>query len=182
MADWTQFAIDYMPIEIAINLPAAVLADPDFVRRMRRQLPRPSGIQPAGRGNRQQRVDRRDRARAGDVRGLGSAGIGVSIDNLGTECSSLVGLEGFRSWSSRSRASRERLRAGSPEAGAVRHHSRHRAAARRPHGRGGRGDARRSASPCARWASTWSRGSCSASRWTRESSRARCGGPLTVPT
>jgi hypothetical protein len=38
-ADWMRFATDHVPIEIAVNLPAAALADPDFVRRIRRQLP-----------------------------------------------------------------------------------------------------------------------------------------------
>jgi EAL domain-containing protein (putative c-di-GMP-specific phosphodiesterase class I) len=89
IADWTQFAVDYMPIEIAINLPAAVLADPDFVRRMRRQVPSHPAFN-------RLIVEIDSSELIGDVpqvHGLGTAGIGVSIDNLGAECSSLVGLE-----------------------------------------------------------------------------------------
>jgi EAL domain-containing protein (putative c-di-GMP-specific phosphodiesterase class I) len=89
MADWTRFAVDYMPIEIAINLPVAVLADPDFVRRMRRQLPEHPAFN--------RLVVEIDSSEliggVPEVRGLGTAGIGVSIDNLGAECSSLIGLE-----------------------------------------------------------------------------------------
>jgi EAL domain-containing protein (putative c-di-GMP-specific phosphodiesterase class I) len=89
IADWTQFAIDGVPIEIAINLPAAVLADPDFVRRMRRQLPDHPAF------NRLiVEIDSSELiGGVPQVRGLGAAGIGVSIDNVGVEHSSLVGLE-----------------------------------------------------------------------------------------
>lgn len=95
MADWARFAIDYMPIEIAINLPAAVLADRDFVRRILRQLPSHPAF------NRLVvEIDSSeliwDVAHVREiVRELNSYGIGISIDNLGTECSSLAGLEGF---------------------------------------------------------------------------------------
>ena len=78
-----------MPIEVAINLPAAVLADPDFVRRMRRQLPDHPSFQ--------RLIVEIDSSEliggVPQVHGLGSAGIGVSIDNVGVEHSSLVGLE-----------------------------------------------------------------------------------------
>ena len=66
MADWTHFAVDYMPIEISVNLPVAVLADPDFVERGCRQSPAHCGVQPARRGDRQQRADRQDRTCAQD--------------------------------------------------------------------------------------------------------------------
>ena len=95
MADWTLFAADCMPIEIAINLPAAVLADPDFVRRMRRQLPSHPAF------NRLVVEIDASELTCGTVRvqeivrELNSYGIDISIDNLGTECSSLTGLEGF---------------------------------------------------------------------------------------
>jgi len=89
IADWTQFAIDGMPIEIAINLPAAVLADPDFVRRMRRQLPdHPSFNRLIVEIDSSELI-----GGVPQVHGLGTAGIGVSIDNVGVEHSSLVGLE-----------------------------------------------------------------------------------------
>lgn len=91
IADWTQFAIDGMPIEIAINLPAAVLADPDFVRRMRRQLPdHPSFNRLIVEIDSSELI-----GGVPQVHGLGTAGIGVSIDNVGVEHSSLVGLEKF---------------------------------------------------------------------------------------
>ena len=91
IADWTNFAVDYKPIEIAINLPVAVLADPDFVRRMRCQLPDHPAF------NRLVvEIDSNELiGGVPEVRGLGAAGIGVSIDNLGAECSSLIGLEKF---------------------------------------------------------------------------------------
>jgi EAL domain-containing protein (putative c-di-GMP-specific phosphodiesterase class I) len=94
-ADWVRFATDHMPIEIAVNLPAAVLADPDLVRRMRRQLPHHPAFD--------RLVVEID---AGEliggvvpvreiVRELASCGVGISIGNLGTEGASLTGLEGF---------------------------------------------------------------------------------------
>jgi EAL domain-containing protein (putative c-di-GMP-specific phosphodiesterase class I) len=89
IADWMQFAIDGRSIEIAINLPAAVLADPEFVGRMRRQLPDHPLFQ--------RLIVEIDSSEliggVPEVRGLGSARIGVSIDNVGAEHSSLVGLE-----------------------------------------------------------------------------------------
>jgi EAL domain-containing protein (putative c-di-GMP-specific phosphodiesterase class I) len=95
MADWTHFAIDYRPIEIAINLPVAVLADPDFVERMCRQLPdHPAFNRLVVEIDSSELIG--DVANVGRaIRGLGSQRIGVSIDNLGSECSSLAGLEGF---------------------------------------------------------------------------------------
>ena len=84
-----------MPIEIAVNLPVAVLADPDFVERMRRQLPDHPAF------NRLV-VEIDSSELIGDVAGAGDrarawlpAASAISIDNLGTECSSLIGLEGF---------------------------------------------------------------------------------------
>jgi EAL domain-containing protein (putative c-di-GMP-specific phosphodiesterase class I) len=89
MADWSHFAVDYMPIEIAINLPAAVLADPDFVQRMRRQLPdHPAFSRLIVEIDSSELI-----GEIPEIAGLGAAGIGVSIDNLGAEYSSLVGLE-----------------------------------------------------------------------------------------
>jgi EAL domain-containing protein (putative c-di-GMP-specific phosphodiesterase class I)/CheY-like chemotaxis protein len=95
MADWMRFAIDSMPIEIAINLPAVVLADPDFVRRMRRQVPsHPAFNRLVVEIDSSEVIS--DVAQAREiVRELNSYGIGISIDNLGTECSSLAGLEEF---------------------------------------------------------------------------------------
>jgi EAL domain-containing protein (putative c-di-GMP-specific phosphodiesterase class I) len=94
-ADWMRFATDHVPIEIAINLPAAVLADPDFVRRIRRQLPHHPAFD--------RLVVEIDASELiGDVvpvreiaRELSSCGVGISIANLGTECASLTGLEDF---------------------------------------------------------------------------------------
>ena len=94
-ADWMRFATDHVPIEIAVNLPAAVLADPDFVRRIRRQLPHHPAFD-------RLIVEIDAGELIGDVvpvrevvHELASCGVGISIDNLGTECASLAGLEGF---------------------------------------------------------------------------------------
>jgi len=95
VADWRHFAIDYMPIEIAVNLPVAVLADPDFVERMCRQLPdHPAFSRLVVEIDSSELIGNVATVRR-TVRGLGSDRIGVSIDNLGTESSSLAGLEGF---------------------------------------------------------------------------------------
>jgi EAL domain-containing protein (putative c-di-GMP-specific phosphodiesterase class I) len=95
MADWMRFATDHVPVELAVNLPAAVLADPDFVRRMRRQLPHHPAFDRLV-------VEIEASELIGDVvpvreivRELGSCGVGVSIADLGAECASLTGLEGF---------------------------------------------------------------------------------------
>jgi EAL domain-containing protein (putative c-di-GMP-specific phosphodiesterase class I) len=95
MADWTRFAIDCMPIEIAVNLPVAVLADPDFVERLCRRLPdHPAFERLVVEIDSSELIDNTAHVRRA-MRGLGSRRIGLSIDNLGTECSSLAGLEGF---------------------------------------------------------------------------------------
>jgi EAL domain-containing protein (putative c-di-GMP-specific phosphodiesterase class I) len=39
LADWRVFAANNTPVEISINLPLALLADPEFVEHMRLQLP-----------------------------------------------------------------------------------------------------------------------------------------------
>jgi EAL domain-containing protein (putative c-di-GMP-specific phosphodiesterase class I) len=95
MADWMLFSIDYLPIEIAINLPAVVLGDPFFLDRMRRRLPEHPAF------NRLV-VEISANELTGELahlhenaRRLHAAGIGISIDNVGTEWSSLTGLEGF---------------------------------------------------------------------------------------
>jgi EAL domain-containing protein (putative c-di-GMP-specific phosphodiesterase class I) len=94
-ADWTRFAADYMPIEISVNLPVAVLADPDFVERMCRQLPdHPAFNRLVVEIDSSELVGNVEHVRR-TIRGLGSDRIGVSIDNLGTEYSSLAGLESF---------------------------------------------------------------------------------------
>ena len=92
MSDWMHFA-DCAPIEIAINLPAAVLEDRNFVERMRRQLPsHPLFRRLVVEIDYSEFVG--DRSAACEiVRTLGSYGVGISIDNLGGECSSLLGLE-----------------------------------------------------------------------------------------
>jgi EAL domain-containing protein (putative c-di-GMP-specific phosphodiesterase class I) len=93
MADWMRFATDHVPIEIAVNLPAAVLADPDFVRRMRLQLPRhPAFDRLVVEIDASELVG--DVVRVRDVaRELASCGVGISIGNLGAEGASLTGLE-----------------------------------------------------------------------------------------
>jgi EAL domain-containing protein (putative c-di-GMP-specific phosphodiesterase class I) len=95
MADWRSLAKDCMPIEMSVNLPAAVLTDADFVERMRRQLPADPDF-------RRLIVEVDSSELAGDmplmreiVHALARHGIGISIDNLGAECSTLLGLEGF---------------------------------------------------------------------------------------
>ena len=94
MADWRYFASNGAAIEFAINLPAAVLTDPEFIERMRWQLP----SDPAFRRLLVE-IDSSELAENFTpireiVRTLGGHGIGISIDNLGAECSSLLGLEG----------------------------------------------------------------------------------------
>jgi hypothetical protein len=75
------------------------------------------------------------------ARELASCGVGISIANLGTECASLTVLEGFPIMELKVAPGHQRLRAGPPEAGSVRHDYQHRTAHRRPHGRQGRGNA-----------------------------------------
>jgi EAL domain-containing protein (putative c-di-GMP-specific phosphodiesterase class I)/CheY-like chemotaxis protein len=94
MADWSYFASYAAPIELSINLPGAVLTDPHFVERMQRQLPSHPAF-------RRLLVEIDSSELAHDftqiqeiVRALCGHGIGISIDNLGAECSSLLGLEG----------------------------------------------------------------------------------------
>jgi EAL domain-containing protein (putative c-di-GMP-specific phosphodiesterase class I) len=95
MADWTHFAVDCMPIEIAVNLPVAVLADPDFVERMYRQLPsHPSFNRLVVEIDSSELIGNIANVRS-TIRELDSSRVGISIDNLGTESSSLAGLEGF---------------------------------------------------------------------------------------
>jgi EAL domain-containing protein (putative c-di-GMP-specific phosphodiesterase class I)/CheY-like chemotaxis protein len=95
VADWTRFAVDYIPIEIAVNLPIAVLADPDFVARMRRQLPyHPAFNRLVVEIDSSELIGNIEHVRR-TIRGLGSDRVGISIDNVGTEYSSLVGLEEF---------------------------------------------------------------------------------------
>ena len=76
------FATDHVPIELGVNLPAAVLADPDFVRRMRRQLPHHPAFN-------RLIVELDAGELIGDVvpvreivRELASCGVGISIGNL----------------------------------------------------------------------------------------------------
>lgn len=95
MADWMRFAVDCQPIEIAVNLPVAVLADPDFVARLYRQLPdHPAFNRLVVEIDSSELIGNAEHVRR-VMRGLGSRRIGISIDNLGTESSSLAGLEGF---------------------------------------------------------------------------------------
>jgi EAL domain-containing protein (putative c-di-GMP-specific phosphodiesterase class I) len=92
MADWTNFANEGLPMEISINLPPAVLMDANFVERMRRQLPSDPRFR--------QLIVEIDSSEVANgtspapeaVRALASKGIGISIDNLGAEGSSLLGL------------------------------------------------------------------------------------------
>jgi EAL domain-containing protein (putative c-di-GMP-specific phosphodiesterase class I) len=94
MADWRYFAGCGAPVELAINLPAAVLTDPLVVERMRRQLPSdPAFHRLLVEVDSSELAD--DFTSIGEtVRVLADYRIGVSIDNLGAECSSLLGLEG----------------------------------------------------------------------------------------
>ena len=83
-----------MPIELSVNLPVTVLADPDFVARLLRQLPdHPAFNRLVVEIDSSELIGNVPHVRR-IMRGLGSR-IGISIDNLGTECSSLAGLEGF---------------------------------------------------------------------------------------
>ena len=93
MADWRYFVNYGGPVELAINLPAAVLSDPDFVERMRWQLPSDPAFN--------RLIVEIDSSELSDdltpiqeiVRALAGHGIGISVDNLGAECSSLLGLD-----------------------------------------------------------------------------------------
>ena len=91
IADWTHFATDGPPVEISINLPTAVLVDPDFVQRMRLQLPSHPAFN--------RLIVEIDSSELIDeipvIHGLGTARIGVSIDNVGAEWPSLLELRSF---------------------------------------------------------------------------------------
>lgn len=94
MADWMRFSIDYLPMEIAINLPAVVLGDPLFLDRMRRALPEhPAFSRLIVEVSASELIGEFARVRD-NARRLHAIGIGLSIDNVGTERSSLMALEG----------------------------------------------------------------------------------------
>src|SRR5262249_6669416 len=85
MADWMYFATEYKPIRLAINLPVAVLEDPESVDRLRLQLP----DHPAFNGLIVE-INGHDMNRrlgpASDIaRRLRFHNIGISIDDLGAE-------------------------------------------------------------------------------------------------
>lgn len=176
MMDWARFAIDFMPIEIAINLPAEVLTDPDFVHRMRRQLPdHPDFIRLVVEVDSRELIS--DLAGLREiVRELASYGIGLSIDNLGAECSSLSGLEGVPVFELKiarhvvDGCAEDRLKRAL--CATLLDTARRLGARTVAEGSSGAPISSR----CARWALTSCRGSCSASRWRPANSRARCAG------
>jgi EAL domain-containing protein (putative c-di-GMP-specific phosphodiesterase class I) len=92
MADWTNFANEGSPVEISINLPPAVLMDADFVERMHHQLPSDPRFRRLIVEVDSSEVVNRMSLVPEIVRALASHGIGLSIDNLGAEGSSLLGL------------------------------------------------------------------------------------------
>ena len=95
MADWAAFAADYNPVEIAINLPAAVLSEPAFVDDLRSRLP----SHPAFNGltveiNGAEVI--RDLALAREIaRDLKRFNIAIAIDDLGAGTSPLAALHDF---------------------------------------------------------------------------------------
>jgi EAL domain-containing protein (putative c-di-GMP-specific phosphodiesterase class I) len=95
MQDWAYFVTDYIPVDIAINMPAAILQDTRLVRRLRGVLP----SHPAFGGltievNVAELVH--NIALAQDVaRQLRFYNIGISIDDLGAEWATLAALQDF---------------------------------------------------------------------------------------
>jgi EAL domain-containing protein (putative c-di-GMP-specific phosphodiesterase class I)/CheY-like chemotaxis protein len=95
VADWRLFVAEYTSIEIAINLPIAFLQDPESIRYLCRQLP----DHPAFEGliieiNGTEII--RDLALAKNIaKELRFHNIGVSIDDLGAEWPTLIGVHDF---------------------------------------------------------------------------------------
>jgi EAL domain-containing protein (putative c-di-GMP-specific phosphodiesterase class I) len=95
MQDWLYFVTDAVPVEIAINLPAAILADAELVQRMCALLPH----HPAFGGltvevNGAELIQDIPRLQV-IARQLRFYNIGISIDDLGVEWRALAALEDF---------------------------------------------------------------------------------------
>jgi EAL domain-containing protein (putative c-di-GMP-specific phosphodiesterase class I) len=93
--DWRYFTDGYGPVELAINLPVALLEDPDVVQHLCRQMPNDSRFQGLI-----IEIDGVDVVRklelVREVAGrLRSHHIALSIDDLGAEWPSLIGLASF---------------------------------------------------------------------------------------
>jgi EAL domain-containing protein (putative c-di-GMP-specific phosphodiesterase class I) len=95
IADWTYFVTEHMAVKLAVNLPVALLEDPDAVERLRLQLPdHPAfdGLIVEINGT---EISRDLDAAAAVARQLRFHNIGISIDDLGAEWSLLAGLDEF---------------------------------------------------------------------------------------
>ena len=95
MKDWAYFVTDYIPVDIAINLPAAILEDTRLVHRMRALLPDHPAF-----GGLTVEVNGAELMRnipvAQDIaRQLRFYNIGISIDDLGAEWTVLTALNEF---------------------------------------------------------------------------------------
>ncbi|HKA71750.1 MAG TPA: EAL domain-containing protein [Xanthobacteraceae bacterium] len=85
MADWMYFATEYRPIRLAINLPVAVLEDPESVDRLRRQLPDHPAFDGLIIEINGAEVSRNLGLAKKIARQLRFYNIGISIDDLGAE-------------------------------------------------------------------------------------------------
>ena len=93
--DWQEFVAESGPIEIAINLPMAVLQDQDSIREFCIKMPN----HPAFEGliveiNGLEIIRNLEQAKAA-ARLLRFHNIGISIDDIGAEWPSLMGIDGF---------------------------------------------------------------------------------------
>jgi EAL domain-containing protein (putative c-di-GMP-specific phosphodiesterase class I) len=93
--DWRYFSLQHGPIELAINLPIAFLRDPDFVESMRRQMPDNSDLEAIMIEINGTDVVRNFQLVKEVAKQLRFHNIAVSIDDLGEEWPSLVGLDNF---------------------------------------------------------------------------------------
>jgi EAL domain-containing protein (putative c-di-GMP-specific phosphodiesterase class I)/CheY-like chemotaxis protein len=93
--DWHDFVVESGPIEIAINLPMAILQDQDSIREFCLKMPN----HPAFEGliveiNGLEVIRNLDQAKAA-ARLLRFHNIGISIDDVGAEWPSLTGIDSF---------------------------------------------------------------------------------------
>ena len=95
LSAWQEFVAESGPIEIAINLPMAVLQDQDSIREFCIKMPN----HPAFEGliveiNGLEIIRNLEQAKAA-ARLLRFHNIGISIDDIGAEWPSLMGIDGF---------------------------------------------------------------------------------------
>jgi EAL domain-containing protein (putative c-di-GMP-specific phosphodiesterase class I) len=95
LADWHYFLDGYAPIELAINLPVAVLKSPDAVEDLRRRLPRHPAFQGLIVEINGTEIIRDPAGTRAIARGLRRDNIGVSVDDLGAEWPALMTMDDF---------------------------------------------------------------------------------------